>query len=358
MLPSYTQTKGTQGNSISFVSFLYNEPFQGVIFSIDCIPSSGLICSTSDDRTAMLWKLTTIFNNQERTNELPQLLCTVNGHTSRIFRCQILNNNFATAGEDSLVNIWNFQGDLVKRVTAAKGDSVWALDYDDSDRLLAVGNGDGSVVAVKLDSDLNVQSFDSLCSEKLKRLAILDSGKVVSITEEGSLYYLLIPQYKLELIARHPELKSYALLEVSRCRKLFALASFRGNIFIYKKREGGITLKYYFETSTKGRIFSLHWLTCKILLTCEKEGDLKMWSLEKKCVNCVAKFILPHSKERWSTAACLAGANNVIVGDRKGNIHVFTIGEEQAVQTIKKAHSHLGITHLITQGQTLFSLGK
>lgn len=305
-----------------------------------------------------MWKLTTIFHSQEKTNEQPQLLCTVNGHTSRIFRCQIFNNNFATAGEDSIVNLWNFKGNLLKKITATKGDSIWALDYDENDRLLVVGNGDGSVVAVKLNSELNVQTFDSLCSEKLKRLAILYSGNIVSITEEGSLYYFLLQQYKLELIARHLELKSYALLEVSRCRKLFALASFRGTIFVYEERKNGITLKYYFETGTNDRIFSLHWLTCKMLLTCEKDGDLKMWSLRKKHVNYVTTFILPHSKERWSTAACLAGSNNVIVGDRKGNIHVFIIGVKQAVQTIKKAHNHLGITHLTTQGQTSFSLGK
>lgn len=304
----------------------------------------------------MLWK-TTIFKTQQK-DELPSLLCTVCGHTSRIFRCLILTNSFATAGEDSLVNIWNFQGELVKKIVSNNGDSVWAMDYSENDKLLVAGNGDGSVVVINLNNSLNVDSFDSVCKEKVKRLAILNNNNLVFVTEEGSLYYFLTQEHELQLISRHNELKSYALLEISFCRKLVALAGFSGNIFIYKQIKNSLVLKYCFQSASKERIYSFHWLTCKLFLTCENEGNLKLWCLQEKNVVFVTKFILPQSKERWSTVSCLVSIKNIIVGDRRGNIHVFCLGELHAVQTIKRAHSHLGVTHLFAEKGDVYSMGN
>lgn len=310
-----------------------------------------LLCSTSDDRTAMLWK-TTIFNPEEK-NEPPHLLCTVNGHTSRIFRCRILENYFATAGEDSLVNIWNFQGDLIKKIVANKGDSVWALDYDETEELLVVGNGDGAIIATKLNNHLN---FESFTAPKARRLAIVNDGNLIFVTEDGFLYHFTTQKHQLDLIASHTELKSYALLEVSRCRNLVAIAGFYGDIFIYKTKTQ--TLKLRFKTVEKERIYSFHWLTCNLFLTCEKEGNLKLWCLCKETVICVTKFFLPPSKERWSTCACLVNKKTLIVGDRKGNLHIFCIGQLNVMQSIKKAHSHLGVTYLTVNTNNVYSLGN
>lgn len=306
-----------------------------------------------------MWKLTNILNDNELNQEQTNLLCTVNGHTSRIFRCKILNNClFATGGEDSLVNIWNFQGNLVKTITANKGDSVWSLDYDENDGILVIGSGDGCVTAFALNNELNARSFDFVGKEKFKRLVILNSGNLISLSEEGSLYYFFTSDHKLKLITNHPTLQSYGLLEVSHCRKSFALASAHGDIYIYKEKEQSVALKCCYQTTAKDRIFSLHWLTCKMFLTCEREGDLKLWYLKNNSVQFVARFVLPHSKERWSTAACLTNKKNIIVGDRKGNIHVFCLDGLQALQTLKKAHSHLGITYLATNGDSVYSLGS
>lgn len=301
----------------------------------------------------MLWK-STIFNDPQ-ANVLSELLCTVNGHSSRIFRCHILNDLFATAGEDSIVNIWNFQGELVKKIAANKGDSVWALDYNESDKILMIGNGDASVIAVKLNNQLNVQTFDL---QKVRRVTIVDDGDLLLITEDGFLFQFLKQKNQLELIGRHSELKSYALLEVSNCRKLVAFAGFYGDIFIYKKIKHSFIFKYHHQIQNKQRIFSFHWLTCRLFLTCEKEGDLKMWCLHHKNIIFLTKFLLPQSKERWSTTACFLNEKNFIVGDRKGNLHTFCIGKLQPIQTIKKAHSHLGVTFLTVKQNTVYSMGN
>lgn len=301
----------------------------------------------------MLWK-TTIFSNKEEHKSF--LLCTVNGHTSRIFRCQILSNSFATAGEDSLVNIWNYNGELVKKIVANTGDSVWALDYDENSEVLLIGNGNGSIIAAKVKSCTNVQTFDL---EKVRRLAIVgDDDDLVLITEAGCLFCFSKQKNRLEMITSHNELKSYTLLEVSHCRQLVALAGFSGDVFIYKKTKHFLALKAHHQINNKGRIFSFHWLTCNLFLTCEKEGDLKLWCLYHKTIVLLTKFFLPQSKERWSTSACLINAKKLVVGDRKGNLHVFCLGNLHAVQTIKKAHSHLGVTYLAAKENTVFSMGN
>lgn len=310
----------------------------------------GLICTTSDDRTAMLWR-TTIFNSKEEIKSV--LLCTVNGHTSRIFRCLILSEFFATAGEDSCVNIWDFEGKLVKKIVANKGDSVWALDHHENN--LLIGNGNSSIIAVKIKSSLNAQTF---VLEKVRRVGIIGDDDLVLVTEEGCLFCFLKRKNQLEIIAKHNELKSYALLEISPCRQLVAIAGFSGDVFIYKKTKHTLTFKSHHQISGRGRVFSLHWLTCNLFLTCEKEGDLKLWFFTNKSIVFSTKFSLPQSKERWSTCACLISAKNLVVGDRKGNLHVFAFGNLQAVQTIKKAHSHLGVTYLSAHKSAIFSMGN
>lgn len=263
-----------------------------------------------------------------------------------------------TAGEDSIVNVWNYEGQLIRKIVANKGSSVWALDYDATDDTCIIGNEDGSVISVKLVQTLNHNVYEITYPEKLKQAAILASGNMVMITEDGCIFYFLLRENRLKLVEKHHQLKSYALLKISKCRKCVALASFHGNVYIYKERASFIHLKYAFETKNKTRIFSLHWLTCKILLTCQNEGSLKLWTLDKMAVKCVAAFLLPYSKERWSTVACLMQTGNIVVGDRKGNIHLFSIGTLLPIQTIKKAHSHLGVTDLVAEGNLLVSLGN
>lgn len=83
-----------------------------------------------------------------------------------------------------------------------------------------------------------------------------------------------------------------------------------------------------------------------------------MWLMENEKLKLITRLILPYSKERWSTTACLTETKNLVVGDRKGNIHLFCLGIENPIQTIKKAHSHLGVTFLMTEEDKIFSFGN
>lgn len=111
-----------------------------------------------------------------------------------------------------------------------------------------------------------------------------------------------------------------------------------------------------FQTKLKSRIFSFHWITCNSFLICQN-GVLTLFFCENDILNPISTFILPVSKERWTTCGILVN-NNIIVGDRKGNIHLFQIGNLMPLQTLKRVHSFLGVTNLIKTKDNIISLGR
>lgn len=117
------------------------------------------------------------------------------------------------------------------------------------------------------------------------------------------------------------------------------------------------------STISKSRIFSIHWLDDNVLLTSESEGKLRTWECGVEVggediwyLKFTEEFLLPLSKERWATSA-VSLSGRFAVGDRKGNIHLYEPGRADPVQTIKKAHNHLGITNLYSEENNLISIG-
>lgn len=141
--------------------------------------------------------------------------------------------------------------------------------------------------------------------------------------------------------------------------KLFL--GFKGSIYLYYEENNSL-LKILTTSSTDlSRIYSIHWLTSEMLLTSENNGKMQLWKFtvkDKTVSESVEEFLLPPSKERWATSATLLHENYIAVGDRKGSIHIYCCGSVEAVQSIKKAHSHLGITGLFSEKNQLISLGK
>lgn len=77
--------------------------FQGVIFSIFYNPLLKLISSTSDDRTIRVWKITDEFNkslqNFNWDNVKINLKTTIYGHSARVWRSIILDDDIISIGE-------------------------------------------------------------------------------------------------------------------------------------------------------------------------------------------------------------------------------------------------------------------
>ncbi|XP_018328267.1 WD repeat-containing protein 6 isoform X2 [Agrilus planipennis] len=324
---------------------------QGAIFSIDYNPYVGFICSTSDDRSLKVWqtKKCDFSTGMINVNSV-KLKHTLHGHSSRVFRCKILENFIIAAGEDSVINLWDFNGKNVGRFKAQDGNCLWAIDYNEDEKEIIVGGSDGGVTILPFDTYLfndNVHCISMFNREKPIKINYMISDNLAILSDKGSLYYYHKRANKLMLVGTHEELMKYSLMEVSQCRRLLSLCGFTGNIHIYK--EMGCDLEYvcFHKVPDLGRVFSFHWLTCNTFLCCSRNGTLSLWELyDPNEVVLRSVFKLPNSQQRCSTAATFCGENHLIVGDRKGNVHLFILDRLYPVQTIKKAHNHLGITHL------------
>lgn len=147
----------------------------------------------------------------------------------------------------------------------------------------------------------------------------------------------------------------------------------RGSINIYKEENNSITKVCKIKYPTEQRIYALHWLTDSTFLTSHPEGIMEMWLIDKQdtkyeLTQLNLQFTIPPCKERWATCATLCFTETtdikqmlctsfiLAVGDRKGNIHFYNRSME-CIQSIRKAHCHLGVTNLYFD-KYLYSLGK
>ncbi|KAJ8931515.1 hypothetical protein NQ314_015588 [Rhamnusium bicolor] len=133
---------------------------------------------------------------------------------------------------------------------------------------------------------------------------------------------------------------------------------FHGQVYIYKEENGTLQQICFFEHKNKSRILSLHWLNCRTLLTCQTEGKITLYYLKNDNIFPISYYTLPVCKERWTTTALFVKDNNFVVGDRKGNLHLFEFGKVEAVQSVKKVHNYLGVTNLIIDDEKIKSLGR
>ncbi|KAL1505997.1 hypothetical protein ABEB36_005435 [Hypothenemus hampei] len=334
---------------------------KGVIFSINCNLENGLICSVSDDRSAVLWKI----SNPERLDNITPTNCTeldiivkcqVYGHQSRVFKCLILNDEFITAGEDSLLVVWTHQGFQSRKIDAHQGGPVWSIASHED--LVVTGGNDGAIVLSKLKPQFLSQIIRKTPTSHPKFVAILQSGNLICMSQKAVLYYYLVEGDCWKEISSHPDLLNYNILKITPCRKLVALAGIQGQIYIYKETKDQnlkLILEYFVENRT--RIFSFHWIDCKTFLVSQQAGILGLYFIHEGFIHFIQNFILPHSKEPWPT--CIAQwKNHLILGDRNGHVHNFKIGITHPLNTVRRAHTVLGVSDLCVQENTIISLGR
>ena len=332
--------------------------FKGVIFSIDYNYKHGLICSSSDDRSTVIW--TTEGRNllKELSKSEPNVTstCTVHGHTARVFRCKTFTDYIVTAGEDSIINVWSINGDLIKRFNSLQRGSIWALDYDDKTRSLISGGADGSVTCFRMNPVVPARVLRGV-RDTPKRVRFLNDRSVVSITETGILVHYDTKDNQFKQIAHHSDLDSYALLETSDCGRFVALAGIHGTIHLYRTGDFGLERFESCQVRDERRVFALHWLSCKYVLTCFANGLLVVWKVSHELTP-VHVLRLPLSKERWTTCGSLCGKRHIIVGDRRGNLYLYSWSSTEPVYTYKRAHNYLGVTSTYYERGRVVSLGE
>ncbi|XP_066248670.1 tRNA (34-2'-O)-methyltransferase regulator WDR6 isoform X2 [Euwallacea similis] len=315
---------------------------KGVIFSINYNPTKGLICSASDDRSAILWRvknsssLTSITPNNSHLTEIV-MECQVYGHLSRVFRCIIMDDFFMTAGEDSFLLLWNFQGLLLRKINIHQGGSMWALCYNSKTDVVCTGGNDGAVLTFKANLKALNQSTMLPQLESPKNVGLFKSGRLVCFSETG--------------------LQKYCIMQFSPCRRLLSLSGFEGQIYIFREQERVVKLQHKFRLNNQSRIFSFHWLDCRTFLVSQKNSVATIYFLKNNTIKFAQNLKLPTSKKPWPTAACLY-KDHILLGDRKGNIHNYKIGSENRLNSLWRAHSYLGVTCLQRSLKEIVSLGR
>lgn len=146
------------------------------------------------------------------------------GHESRIFRCKVLTNSFITAGEDSILNVWSHQGQLEKKIETSQGSPIWSLDCDKEENCLIAGGGDGAVKSFPLSFNHLEEKISLPNFEKSKVMGILDINCLVVVSEKRKLYYHIYSKNYWKEINYFEDTKNYVLLQISKCRKMIALA--------------------------------------------------------------------------------------------------------------------------------------
>lgn len=135
------------------------------------------------------------------------------------------------------------------------------------------------------------------------------------------------------------------------------VTGYSGSVHIYKHIGNILEHICSFVTKEMSRIYSFHWLQSDLFVICASEGRLQMCRLQNNCITCIGEFNLPPGKERWSTASSLCGTEHFAVGDRNGNLYLYSFKHKNCIQVIRKAHNYMGITHLSFSESILFSLG-
>lgn len=136
----------------------------------------------------------------------------------------MLDNFLITAGEDSVIKVWNLEGQFIKQVELNHGACIWALDCDESQNIIATGGGDGSITIFPLKQSITKRVVDIPHGEVIKKAVLLKDNNFVTVSEKGTLYFYDLNASEWKTISSHADLRSYALLEVSNCRNLIGLA--------------------------------------------------------------------------------------------------------------------------------------
>ena len=129
-----------------------------MIFSINFDRKNEVLISTSDDRSVRTWAI------HRKTHVHPDNLWDLfsdadishqhelYGHEARVWNSLVIRQSpddqgrIASLGEDSRICLWNMvSGDLLTKIEAHQGSSVWAADWIPSLNTLVSGGGDGSV---------------------------------------------------------------------------------------------------------------------------------------------------------------------------------------------------------------------
>ncbi|XP_075740626.1 tRNA (34-2'-O)-methyltransferase regulator WDR6 isoform X5 [Rhipicephalus microplus] len=383
---------------------------QGVIFSVSFHVPQRLLCSTSDDRSLRVYR----FHEAGPSNTLPERAGTSSatthsgtasllpfgpaqlasgwfssvhalyGHESRVWRAAILHNCYISVGEDGHICFWGLPGNLINRMTAPGGGSIWCLAVNEEETLAVTGSS-GSALSLWHVPEGISQSNKTTWIEAFKdggdfprNLAILNTCGTLSLivsTNEGRLLRWSLggpAGGKREELFRRDYLASYNVLAVSPSRSYFALGGIKGHVAIIRCGPGqAVTLCSEWQLH-EGRVHSIRWVSDDppAYLSSGPNGVMVLSRVpeevsgeDPESVDLYATCALPRGRQRWATAALYCSTMEALyVGDRCGSIHGFYIDEDEELiepfRTYVGIHGNNGVTDIQQQSETLVTAGR
>ncbi|XP_053660676.1 WD repeat-containing protein 6 [Anopheles marshallii] len=345
----------------------------GVIFCIACDFASGLLTTTSDDRSIKFWNVRLTINKQECYKSVvlrEERYCFA--HTARVFQCRIINGTHrslvASIGEDSHLCLWTIDGNLVLKKRLDEGPTLWNMDYDPENATIFITASNGNLhkycIRYFIDGNVNIncdqsnmEDISPVLSEgkHLAKIKYLTNGFMVAATNHNEVL-LLENNGAIAHSLEKPEHFKCSLIEVGGTT--FYLASGRC-IMVYNVTEKNCVHLARIKTVSflqkafvcandgneikEGPIRSLNFCArSKNVAICDASGRCIV--LDESLEAILSCHRIPYSTERWLTSFLVLNDELLLMADRSGHLYLFDKIHTDPVHKLTNVHGKLGIT--------------
>lgn len=335
---------------------------EGVIFGIQFHSTCQQIMSVSDDRSIRLWSI------QDET-----CMRVLYGHTARVWDARYCDTGIVSVGEDSVCLVWNLDGQVVKKYSGHKGKSIWSLDVSKNN--IVTGGGDGGIRRWDTLEELVIRNGPSLelsipteADDFPRSIKLCGHDAIMTCTNEGVVWKYVLSSKTWTKIYDDKKFQSYCCFDISG--DLVAMGNLDGVVVVFFIDNANILC---IKKICSGKIFSLTWLlhnSAVFLLLTGPEGEIKLLAVKKTSTSVAiaikATFSLPHSRQRWVSAASLVKYRNnsfvdeflLVCGDRRGSLHLYEQSSQDPIQSILGVHGKTGVTRVISVDDCVYTTGR
>lgn len=333
-----------------------------MIFSIACDPEKEIIVTTSDDRSVRIW-------GPNNCVQLPKncidywknidIVCKkeVYGHLARVMRCSISSSCIASAGEDAVICLWDFEGRLIKQISSHHG-CIWTIDTNDTQ--IVSGGADGSVMVHPVNVTMEYGVKNTIPIGNVKKIRFTARGNIVILCDNSDLVYYDVEDKTSLFVCKLKHQSTHTLLSMSSCKQIISVVDTSGHLDIFVENCKDNNLSRMLTTKlTLNNILSMHWAGNRYLVLCCENGVISVLLATGTGMNVAATFTLPDCKERWVTAVAIDPTFKMFAfGDRCGNIYFYNKGQRDPVHTLRKVHGRYGPTSITIKTDQMISTGR
>ena len=336
---------------------------EGVLFSITCNVHLGLICSTSDDRTARLWRI----KDKGLEKGDVEFFSVLRGyHTARVFRSNIVSiqsgSIVVTIGEDSLIGIWSVDGHLQAALRHGDGP-IWSLLVDkttETEITIYTGGGDAAVrkQTWRQEGDVMLQFADfndSVGADNGDYPKVLSCvGEHLIVLTDGGKVFKVENSQSWSLLFEDADLKHYGLIAVEPNTNTLAFATLDGQVIVYQS--DGKICKHKVH---RDKIFALQYVSeTQLLIGGNEVMKLCVADHHNDHLTVLQEYQLPKNSQ-WFTCA-LVVQHMLIIGDRNGSVHAVDLeSSNQPMQSLTRIHGRLGVGDIKSfDGLEIISAGR